>query len=105
VRGSLLAPVWAHRDAEMQVNGQKVKFQLDSGASVNLINIQHISKEEIRPTLKTLVMWNNSEVKPVGEAKVMLCNKKNNKLYRVNFVVVEEDLKPLLGAKAVQNMG
>ena len=33
--------------AEMEIDGHGIKFQLDSGASVNLINVKHIKKAKL----------------------------------------------------------
>lgn len=90
--------------AIMRVNLKPVRFQLDSGASVNLINKRHIGNTKITPSDKTLLMWNKSQVKPLGECKLKVCNPKNNKCYLLNVVVIEENLTPLLGAKAAQHM-
>ena len=91
--------------AQMLLSGKSVSFQLDTGASTNLINEQHVNTNSVVPTAKTLVMWNKAELKPLGETRLMMVNPKNNKRYRVNFVVVKQNLMPLLGANAVEQMG
>lgn len=50
-------------------------------------------------------MWNKSELKPEGVTHVMIRNLKNNKKYSIEFVVVKEELTPLLGANASQHVG
>ena len=50
-------------------------------------------------------MWNKSELKPEGVTRVTIPNPRNDKKYSVEFVVVKEELTPLLGAKASQHMG
>ena len=91
--------------AEMLVNNRPVTFQLDSGASVNLMNVARIQQEELSPSSKTLIMWNGAQVKPLGECRVKMVNPKTNARYAVKFVVVKEDLHPILGATAIQKMG
>ena len=92
--------------AEMLVGENSfIEFQLDTGASLNLLNERHVDSGNILPSSKTLVMWNGTELKPKGECRVKVVNPKNGKKYGVNFVIVEEDLHPLLGATAIQNMG
>ena len=49
-------------------------------------------------------MWNGSEMNPIGECQIKMLNPKNNKQYAVNFVVVDKELRPLLGANAIQKM-
>ena len=50
---------------EMMVKG-KPAFQLDSGASVNILNEKHVMGKTLEHSNKTLVMWNGAEVKPQG---------------------------------------
>ena len=90
--------------AEMLVKDKSVVFQLDSRASVNLINVKHVDKQKIKPSTKTLVMWNGSKMSPLGESRVKVINPKNGDKFAVNFVVVKENLNPLLGASAIQKM-
>ena len=82
---------------------EPVNFQLDSGASVNLISSQH-APADLEKTNKVLVMWNQAKVKPVGQCRLLVKNPQNNKKYAVRFIVVKEQLTPLLGANAVQKM-
>ena len=64
--------------AEMLLNGTPVKFHVDCGASVNVLPMKYVNKEALKPTNKTLVMWNKTELKP--------------------------NLMPLLGSSAIQDM-
>jgi len=90
--------------ARMIINRKPVSFQLDCGASINILPEMFVGDHEVTPTTKTLIMWNKAEVKPRGIARVVLRNPRNGKKYSVEFVVVKEKLTPLLGAKAVQQM-
>ena len=89
--------------AEMLIDSKKVNFQIDCGASINIITAKHAQGHEIKATTKTLRMWNGSQVKPMGSARIILRNPKTRK-YSVEFIVVESDLTPLIGAKAAQEM-
>ena len=89
--------------AEMLIDNKKVNFQIDCGASINIIPAKHAG-HEIKWTTKTLQMWNGSQVKPIGTARIILCNPKTRKKYSVEFVVVESDLTPLIGTRAAQEM-
>ena len=66
--------------AEMRVDKKPVVLQLDSGASVNLLShkkLQSLKQQlKIKPTTKTLVMWNNSEVQSLGECRVKMTDRK-----------------------------
>ena len=80
-----------------------VTFQVDTGASVNLLP-RSMAPRVDEPKQQKLKMWNDSELCSVGLCRTILWNPKNNKKYSVNFVVVEEDLMPLLGYRASEQM-
>ncbi len=92
--------------AHMVLNETSVKFQLDSGATVNVLPLQlyrdifnnpkliHLEK-----TQTTLVMFNKSKMKVL---KTMTINPKNNIKHAVEFLVVNQDYKPLLGFETIQ---
>ena len=48
---------------EMQINDKRVKFQINCGATINIINKRH-SGSNVTPSSKTLKMRNGTEVKP-----------------------------------------
>ena len=91
--------------AEMILGGRPVRFHIDCGATVKVLPAKYVESKEIKSTKKVLQMWNKSELKPEGVTRVTIRNPKNNKKYSVEFVVVKEELTPLLGAKASQHMG
>ena len=90
--------------AEMLIDDKKLNFQIDCGASINIIPAKHASGHEIAATSKTLRMWNGSEVKPTGTTRIVLRNPKTRNKYSVEFVVVDIDLAPLIGARVAQQM-
>ena len=90
--------------AKMFINKKPVQFQIDCGASINILPEVFIDGHEVTPTAKTLIMWNKTEVKPRGTARIIIKNPKNRKKFSVEFVIVRENLTPLLGAKAAQQM-
>lgn len=97
--------------AKMLINKQPVRFLLDSGATVNVlpesvyIDVTGDRRcRGVQETKKKLVMFNGTEMKPAGEVILRVKNPKNNKKYKVNFVIVKRHCKPVLGLKAVQYM-
>jgi len=50
-------------------------------------------------------MWNKNELKPVGSCVLTLRNPKTKKKYKVSFVVVKEDLVPIIGKIVSEKMG
>ena len=49
-------------------------------------------------------MWNKARVMALGTCKLLLENPKTSQKYMVKFVVVEEELTPLLSRKAAEKM-
>ena len=90
--------------AKMLINEKPIKFHIDCGATVNVLPSKYVNKEDIKPTKRVLQMWNKTELKPEGACRVTIRNPKNRKKYSVEFIVVKENLTPLLGAKAIQHM-
>ena len=89
---------------EMMIKDKKIKFQVDCGATVNILPRYVIGEKEIRPEPVNLQMWNKSNLKSLGKCKVKAVNPANNKKYRIDFVIVEENLTPLLSRKAAEAM-
>lgn len=90
--------------AQMLINKKPVKFHIDCGATVNVLPSKYVNKEDIQPTKCVLQMWNKTELKPEGICRVTIRNPKTRKKYSVEFIVVKENLTPLLGAKVIQQM-
>ncbi|XP_038055804.1 uncharacterized protein K02A2.6-like [Patiria miniata] len=87
----------------MEIKGEPVKFQVDCGATINLIPKKYAM--EISPARIELKMWNNSCMTAVGRSTIKLRNPVTLKKYKVNFVIVDKDLTPLIGRKAAEQMG
>lgn len=83
---------------------QQVKFQLDSGATINLIPARYVPKELIKSQEKRLTLYDNSTFSAIGTCELELKNPKNQRRYNVHFVVVNDNFEPLLGASAIQFM-
>ena len=50
-------------------------------------------------------MWNDTTLQPLGSCRTILQNPKNGKKFSVEFLVVEKQLTPIIGARAAQQMG
>ena len=90
--------------ALMHVNDCDVRFQLDTGADVNTINKKFVRKDQVKATNQKLVMWNKSNLRPLGETTLTVGNPKTGKKSDVKFIVVHNDYKCLLGLKTIQDM-
>ena len=93
--------------ATLLVNGNQEKFQLDSGSTVNLMSDETVLKLcghdglcELEETPVTLVMYNQSEVKPLGKKRFKVVNPKNNKKYSIEFHHVRGECKSILDLRA-----
>ena len=90
--------------AKMMIHDNPVVFQVDSGASINILPMKYLQHESIETTSKKLQMWNGSIVKPVGTTCVKMKNAKTHKKYKVSFIIVNDDFKPILGKRASESM-
>ena len=95
--------------ATMIINGKQVQFQLDTGATVNVLSVQEykeISNDQTLAGLSksnaTLCMYNSTVIKPIGKIRLCVRNPKNNKKYNIEFQIVKEENRPELGAKTIQ---
>ena len=83
--------------AQMLINEKPVKFHIDCGAKVNILPSKYVNKDDIQPTKHVLQMWNETKLKPEGTCHVTIRNPRNCKKYSVEFIVIKENLTPLLG--------
>ncbi|KAF0036506.1 hypothetical protein F2P81_011818 [Scophthalmus maximus] len=88
--------------AGMLLGKDVVKFQIDCGASCNIIPIGLLNPDtKLEATKTVLLTYNKSKLKPLGKCKVKLRNPGNKKLYQLEFQVVDKDCTvPLLGKRA-----
>ena len=90
--------------AEMLVQQKPVRFQIDCGASANILSSKYVEDVDLEPCSQSLVMWNDTKVKPVGTCALPVINPRNNTKYKVRYLVVKESLTPLLGLNATEKM-
>ena len=88
----------------MLVRKQPVQFQVDCGASVNILPLKYAEGEELDSCLQTPVMWSGTKVAPVGSCVLPVVNPKTNEKYKVRLLVVKEHLTPLVDLNATQKM-
>lgn len=92
--------------AGMLLGRNEVQFQIDCGASCNIIPVNLLNTDiKLEHTKSVLMMYNKSKLKPIGKCKVKIRNPRNHKLYRLEFQVVNtEGAVPLLGSRASEAM-
>lgn len=98
----------SHLYATMLVQGQQVKFQLDSGASCNVLP-RHALKlhgTRLKRTEHVLSMYNKTVIQPAGRCSLDVVNPRSQEEFEIEFFVVDHPgAVPLLGSKTVQEMG
>ena len=95
----------------LTLNGSaSVTFQIDTGSSANILPLQDYiratkdySKANIVPKDITLVMHDRSKRKALGSARLKVAHKGSK--HELNFVIVDQEVTPLLGLKSSQGMG
>ena len=88
--------------ATLEVNDIQVKFQLDTGSDVNTICQRYVRKDQLIDTSIKLTMWNQTKLKPIGEAILNTLNPKTQKSYPVKYIVVPNSLSCLLGIETMK---
>lgn len=82
--------------------GLPFQFQLDSGASVNIIPVSFVYVYSISCSTTNLRMWNGTETDVLGEATLEVHNSKTSHTEAINFLVTEKKLQPIFGLDATQ---
>ncbi|XP_068224326.1 uncharacterized protein [Palaemon carinicauda] len=83
-------------EADFEVNGKVIKFQVDCGASVNVIPQYLIPNVNLKPCDTTLEVWTLDTVRPKGKCRLVIRHCKNRKKYNFEFLVVDCKYTPLL---------
>ena len=84
-------------------NKTEVVFQVDTGASVNVLPSKyHPADLPLNPVKKTLRAWSNNTITPLGSYRHSFRNPMNRRRYSIEFLVVKEDFTPILGLRASQ---
>ena len=92
--------------AAMEIRGNTVKMQIDSGASCNVLPKKYLPEgTEVQKTNKLLTAYNKQQILALGTARVSMRNPKTRNKYNADFVVVDGNYTPLIGARAAQQMG
>ena len=76
--------------AELEIDVLKVKFQIDTGASCNVINLANVSPRiTLEPTNKVLSLYDQSKVRPLGVCRSRIRNNVTGISCEAEFVVIE----------------
>ena len=61
--------------------------------------------KELEASPAILSMYNGKRVRSLGKKRISMRNPKNNRQCNLEFQIVGEENKPVLGASAIQGMG
>ena len=86
----------------MMVNGQRVTFLVDTGATVNLLPARYANK--ITPSKTTLKMWNQTEAPNLGTCKMSLTNPLTKQTVVTDFIVCPDSYTAILGKQTSEKM-
>ena len=84
-----------------QVNGRPTRFQLDSGASCNVLRETDINleRDELQVTTQKLRVYNGVIIRPLGQIQATIHNTITKESYQTPFLVVRDASTAILGAK------
>ena len=88
----------------MVVNKQLVQLQVDCGATVNVIPQRYVRNKEIRHEHVSFNTWNDVTMKATGKCRVRTLNHVTGEKWKIDYVVVDQDLIPLIRRKAAEKM-
>ena len=88
----------------MEVNKKPVRTQIDPGSSVCILPKRYVENAQIRPEKVNLQMWNKTSLQALGKCKIEVVNPTTKQKFKVDFVIVDKELTPLLSGKAAQKM-
>ena len=91
--------------SKMMVCGQVIPFQIDTGATCNLLRKTDVPKGvRIDPFAKTLRFYNGTKEKSLGECEMEVFNPRTGRSSIQHFIVVENGVMPILGLRAAEEM-
>ena len=92
--------------ASMLIKGRQISFQLDSGATCNVLPDHFVPPgTKVEKSDYSLRMYSKALLPITGICKLKVVNPKIQAQYTVRFIIVKGDYVPLLGANAAQKMG
>ena len=92
----------------MKVGSRSVKFQVDSGASCDVVRLEDLSERHLQTVTETtevVRLYNNSSLHPQGRCWITLSNPKTGDEQKVNALVMRGAPVSIIGACTSQAMG
>ena len=89
----------------MLAQHKPVRFQVHCVAGAKILPYKHVENLDFAPCSQSLGTWNGTKVKHMGTCALPVVNPRNNAKYKVRFLIVKENLTPLMGLNATEKMG
>ncbi|PFX20608.1 hypothetical protein AWC38_SpisGene14947 [Stylophora pistillata] len=89
---------------KVEINKGCVRIQIDSGTTACILPKHYVGDRQIRPERVHLQMQNKTSFLALSKCKVTVKNPATKKEYKVDFVIVDNRLLPLLSSVAPQKM-
>ena len=91
--------------ALMTLAGKSVHFQIDTGTTCNVISKADLPMNAtINVSTNVLALYNKSTMTSLGSTELRLTNAKNGANYKMNFVMVNANVTPIIGSISAQQM-
>ena len=91
--------------ALMTLAGKSVGFQIDTGATCNVISKADLpTNATINASTNVLALYNKSTMPSLGNTELRLTNAKNGANYKIKFVLVNANVTPIIGSISAQQM-
>ena len=89
---------------KLVLGSQPVVFQVDTGATINVLPQKFAKNVVPNGKKQALTMWNNSTTLPLGSCRIPVRNPKTDERHDVKFTVVEDTFMPLIGLRTAMKM-
>lgn len=90
------------------IDGSPIKFQIDSGATTNVLPIDKLSssdKRRMAPDSTKLLTYNNDVIRSSGKITKSVLNPKTGKNHMVDFLIVDSKRIPIIGKLSSEKLG
>ena len=93
--------------ANLHVKRRQIKFQIETGATCNVIRRQDVPiATRLEQTKQVLTLYDGSRIEPLGRCTLEVRDPKNGNVFRSEFVVVDDaGTESIIGVSSAQEMG
>lgn len=81
-----------------------IPFQIDSGATVNVLPYSYVKDISLESSDVTLKMWNQTRHTSLGKFHINIRNIKDKERYSIEFIIIDCNITPLIDCRAAEQM-